>query len=845
VDGPDLYVFEIGGMVEQFKVEISKDGSKWIYLYTVRGQPRSLDIHDKVAPGDRFSYVRITDANSRMSGHPWAGADIDAVGAIGAEERDCWDYCKEKFSKEGAPDRTLVSYHGDFPNCECWCKLESGEVTTDCFETKVKDETEYCKEYCIRGHENDINKEKLTGEFDYDENEEIKRDPTGNPICNCFCEEGYELREGGCKPCEDICQDMDSRAHYDDKKSKPNKCECYCKGKLLRFVWGLETGKCECVTGAEPKGDECECPEGWKPSVWGDKCVEEEKEGEEKTDIERNLRKIIDYYKFMIPWSLAGRKIQSGEMKSIGKLLSDAGVDPGIINNLLRGKWTCGEYQHHTLILLDEIRTEPERKAWMEGLDYGPIEIYWGGHQSVVIYPRGTDWRKTGIVLDPWPKGRPEHYQIEDWAERFHQLGGPRPATSGENKYLYPHLRGGPPDYRRSRYTPLKHKTKVVVRSPVDVLIVDEQGDRIGRLSDGTFVNEIPGVDFITHSLPDGTRAWYFGLLGSRHEMTLTGTGSGYFHLLTSDAEGTIQNYGSLPIAEGLKAEIILDPSNLLAPLILPDGTEVQPTILELITELPGLTFESRSKPSGSSVQIPLTLSGIEDKIGNMDITLSYDPSVLEATEVTKGDLTSDSLFEYNILAGTILISLADAEGFSGNGSIAYVTFNVIGATDSTSPLQIAALAANQAEDYEVLVIPTNDCVFKVESGLTISVSDITGAKGSTVEVPINLEGASEVGSMDIVLNYDANVLSAVDVEAGALGKNALIESNTARKGKVIIALADSSGINGAGAVASVAFEVIGDAGTTSALTLEAVLVHNLDLGEIIPTMECGTFLVT
>ncbi|NAT10846.1 hypothetical protein C4E22_04760 [ANME-1 cluster archaeon AG-394-G06] len=267
--------------------------------------------------------------------------------------------------------------------------------------------------------------------------------------------------------------------------------------------------------------------------------------------------------------------------------------------------------------------------------------------------------------------------------------------------------------------------------------------------------------------------------------------------------------------------------------------------------EKEGLTFESHSKPSGSSVQIPLTLKGIEDKIGNMDITLSYDSSVLEATAVTKGDLTSDSLFEYNIMAGTILISLADAEGFSGNGTIAYVTFNVIGAADSTSPLQIATLAANRAEDYEVLTIPINDGLFRViiisteeSGGLTVSVSDTTGAKGSTVEVPINLEGATEVGSMDIVLTYDADVLRAVDVEAGALGKNALIEANTARDGEVIIALADSSGINGDGTVAIVTFEVIGDAGTTSALTLEAVSVHNLDLGEIIPNTEIGTFLV-
>ena len=39
-------------------------------------------------------------------------------------------------------------------------------------------------------------------------------------------------------------------------------------------------------------------------------------------------------------------------------------------------------------------------------------------------------------------------------------------------------------------------------------------------------------------------------------------------------------------------------------------------------------------------------------------------------------------------------------------------------------------------------------------------------------------------------------------------------------------------------------FEVIGDAGTTSYLTLEEALVHNLDLGEIIPNTESGTFLV-
>jgi len=85
--GPDLYVFEVGKLVEPFYVAISEDGSRWLELGTVSGQPTSLDISGVAAPGQRFAYVRITDANTRGSASPYAGADVDAVGAIGAEER--------------------------------------------------------------------------------------------------------------------------------------------------------------------------------------------------------------------------------------------------------------------------------------------------------------------------------------------------------------------------------------------------------------------------------------------------------------------------------------------------------------------------------------------------------------------------------------------------------------------------------------------------------------------------------------------------------------------------------------------------------------------------------------
>jgi hypothetical protein len=128
-----------------------------------------------------------------------------------------------------------------------------------------------------------------------------------------------------------------------------------------------------------------------------------------------------------------------------------------------------------------------------------------------------------------------------------------------------------------------------------------------------------------------------------------------------------------------------------------------------------GLTFESRSKASGSTVQIPLTLRDAKEKIGNIDLTLTYDLAVLKAGEAQKGGLTTGSIFDFNVTSpGTIKISLADKTGFEGDGSVAYVTFSVIGAAGATSPLKIASASANRASDMASVTLATHDGVFKV-----------------------------------------------------------------------------------------------------------------------------------
>lgn len=79
VNGPDLYVFEMGA-IEPTNLEISKDGSQWIAVGQIKGGTALVDIEPFVKPGDTFNFIRLTDLET-SSGIP--GADIDAVAAIG------------------------------------------------------------------------------------------------------------------------------------------------------------------------------------------------------------------------------------------------------------------------------------------------------------------------------------------------------------------------------------------------------------------------------------------------------------------------------------------------------------------------------------------------------------------------------------------------------------------------------------------------------------------------------------------------------------------------------------------------------------------------------------------
>jgi hypothetical protein len=127
----------------------------------------------------------------------------------------------------------------------------------------------------------------------------------------------------------------------------------------------------------------------------------------------------------------------------------------------------------------------------------------------------------------------------------------------------------------------------------------------------------------------------------------------------------------------------------------------------------------------------------------------------------------------------------------------------------------------------------------------TLSAGEAAGPKGGTVQVPLSIDGATNVGSMDLVLTYDSSVALAMGADTGSLSPNAYLESNIGTPGRVRIALADSRGISGQGPIAVITFQLKGEVGSTTVLTIEQASLHSVDLNITPVTTRNGALRVT
>lgn len=79
----DLWIFEVGPIVEATNVAVSVDGTAWLNVGTVSGSTAGIDLDAwGYGTSHQFGYVMLTDVPELNPGGATVGADIDAVGAI-------------------------------------------------------------------------------------------------------------------------------------------------------------------------------------------------------------------------------------------------------------------------------------------------------------------------------------------------------------------------------------------------------------------------------------------------------------------------------------------------------------------------------------------------------------------------------------------------------------------------------------------------------------------------------------------------------------------------------------------------------------------------------------------
>ncbi len=136
---------------------------------------------------------------------------------------------------------------------------------------------------------------------------------------------------------------------------------------------------------------------------------------------------------------------------------------------------------------------------------------------------------------------------------------------------------------------------------------------------------------------------------------------------------------------------------------------------------------------------------------------------------------------------------------------------------------------------------------------ITLSISDVEGEAGSTVQALINIDSDVEaVGSMDITLDYDKDLLTAKELTSSdALAGGFSVLPNLTKEGKVIIGGISKDPFVGstvtAGLLFTIAFEVnaTAAAGSESPLTLVEASLANVDGDEISLEVTDGEFTVS
>ena len=248
------------------------------------------------------------------------------------------------------------------------------------------------------------------------------------------------------------------------------------------------------------------------------------------------------------------------------------------------------------------------------------------------------------------------------------------------------------------------------------------------------------------------------------------------------------------------------------------------------------------------SAQGGTDLSGQWQSSERSNITLEGYPYLVMYLDQSGGQVTGDyhKNLGYDIIGGKVNGNLFTGMWQGGTDSNFELTIAPDGQSMSGRYIAVGSMDHKPKGDWTSITFTRKGAGTGTTTGMgaALTAESRTADPNSTVQVPIRLDRAASIGSMNFILTYNAQVLKVNKVDSGSLVGGALFTPNFKTPPQVRFGLAGSDGINGSGPVAYIEFQVIGAAGTSSPLTLSEVDTTDTSGKAVTVTTANGTVTV-
>ncbi|MCD4797599.1 MAG: cohesin domain-containing protein, partial [Methanosarcinales archaeon] len=224
------------------------------------------------------------------------------------------------------------------------------------------------------------------------------------------------------------------------------------------------------------------------------------------------------------------------------------------------------------------------------------------------------------------------------------------------------------------------------------------------------------------------------------------------------------------------------------------------------------------------------------------EFNLSFDAIVVNVTGVNSGsidgtDVPIDEWYFIDPDTIRVLFNLSGTTGVSGSGSLATISFEVLGVTDDTSVLAISDGLLVDTGSNEISSLWSDDEItldVPVDVPVTVNAPEVVT---DTFDATIDIADVTNLDSGEFNLSFDATVVNVTGVNSGSIGGTDVpidewdfIDPDTIR---VLFNLSGTTGVSGSGSLATISFEVLGVTDDTSILAISDGLLVDTGSNEI------------